>query len=463
MGKDGHRHGVPLQDEASARNLRIQLNKFKQEIRKDKDKLVSNEGNVIVERLKKLNDISKDVQRPREQAADAEAFSDLATLAKEGATKLAQGGKGRSITDFLRRLKARYVHSSEAQEDGALDPEAFNWAALGQHVNKYFKTAPGVCCMLGPLDAQPKVRKVAQRMAKKPPGKLINPDQQQEARPEDMQETDKNMEVMYSMLASHPRAHVLEVILNHESYAQTVENMFALSFLVKDARVKLENSDDGMVVIWQTSKKKKKDKTGEGAAAAEAPEVEAAREQFVIASNMDDWETWKQYVDPKDCLMPHREELATAGPSNLGRADEEAGPSRRDAGQPAANGGRAADDAAEAAEERGSGNAGDVPLPTTAKRPRGAPQAAGRPSSAAAAANGGKAKKMGAAAVKQETAVKREAPSTQVGRGKQSRRGGAQAAAESDEDEADVIVIDDSEEDEDYGVKQAAKSKRLKR
>lgn len=37
------------------------------------------------------------------------------------------------------------------------DPKSFDWTKFGREISVLFKTAPGVSCMLGPLDAQPKV------------------------------------------------------------------------------------------------------------------------------------------------------------------------------------------------------------------------------------------------------------------------------------------------------------------
>ena len=47
--------------------------------------------------------------------------------------------------------------------------------ALCRRVRKYFKYAPGVSCLLGPLDALPKVKKQVQRIQRKPVGKAVAP------------------------------------------------------------------------------------------------------------------------------------------------------------------------------------------------------------------------------------------------------------------------------------------------
>ncbi len=63
----------------------------------------------------------------------------------------------RNPGDLIRGLRAQYVASGNAQEDGANMPEAINWVAFARDVAPYFKSAPGLSCMLGPMDAAPKV------------------------------------------------------------------------------------------------------------------------------------------------------------------------------------------------------------------------------------------------------------------------------------------------------------------
>ena len=49
------------------------------------------------------------------------------------------------------------MSAAGGQAEGALDPEAFDWAGLARAAGRLFKRAPGLSCMLGPMDAAPKV------------------------------------------------------------------------------------------------------------------------------------------------------------------------------------------------------------------------------------------------------------------------------------------------------------------
>ncbi len=63
------------------------------------------------------------------------------------------------MRDFIRALKSAYaIGDGTLADDEPLAADAFDWSALARASVPHFRAAPGVSCMLGPMDAAPKAR-----------------------------------------------------------------------------------------------------------------------------------------------------------------------------------------------------------------------------------------------------------------------------------------------------------------
>lgn len=65
-------------------------------------------------------------------------------------------------------------------------------------------------------------------------------------------DTDKNMATMFNVLRKMKLVPLENLILNRTSFAQTVENLFALSFLVKDGRAEIKMDESHAHYVCKT-------------------------------------------------------------------------------------------------------------------------------------------------------------------------------------------------------------------
>lgn len=79
------------------------------------------------------------------------------------------------------------------------------------------------------------------------------------------------------LLRQHSPINLFEFIINPHSFGQTIENMFYLSFSVRDARAKIEIDEHGLPVVYFVD-------------ALSDAEMELDNKQCILEMTQDYWE-----------------------------------------------------------------------------------------------------------------------------------------------------------------------------
>ncbi|XP_029149611.1 non-structural maintenance of chromosomes element 4 homolog B-like [Arachis hypogaea] len=151
----------------------------------------------------------------------------------------------------------------------------------------------------GPIYAKVMQRKAVNRRSRKHvrPNELARLEELGGGLREVKADTDKNMLTMFNILRKNSVIKLENLILNRNSFAQTVENLFALSFLVKDGRAEIKVNEAG----------------SHYAAPRNAPRANAVRvgdvafSHFVFRLDFKDWKLLIDFVGVVEDLMPRRE------------------------------------------------------------------------------------------------------------------------------------------------------------
>ncbi|KAH8938291.1 hypothetical protein BDL97_16G074700 [Sphagnum fallax] len=285
-----------------------QRRKLRADYRRLMHQIAGCKGELEILESKKFNNLHEDikklyskVQKPREQIADAEAVLNIASTLLE----VVQGAKrktGISSSEFVGALVSKYGVSS--MNSDSENECRINWGLLGLDSAAMFNTVSGLCTMLGPMEIVQKVRKVpTSRRRQEKPSQVTKPEEVTEA-DGTKQETDANMEIMFGKLRSAKSIALDALVLNRSSFSQTVENLFSLSFLVKDGRAAVNYASDGTHLIVPRN----------------APTaVDRARgvtnTQFVFRFDFESWKVMKSRVDEGTEVMPHRPNHEASGVS----------------------------------------------------------------------------------------------------------------------------------------------------
>lgn len=230
----------------------------------------------------------------------------------------------------------------EAEADEEEDGEPMDWIYLGKNACLLYNARPSLPgFLLGPLSVQKKVRQQTQRRAKEArsdPSQATRPvtlgqedlEKQEsanltvvcseiahlldntikrgEARVEEEYEalatpeyepTDDEMRLLMSKhgLSDNACVPLFNFCVNPQSFGQTVENMFYVSFLIKEGRVGLDFDSNGLPTL--------------GTAAADktfAEHQETQRNQAVFTLDFDIWKELVTSFSIEKSIIPHREE-----------------------------------------------------------------------------------------------------------------------------------------------------------
>ncbi|KAK2624843.1 hypothetical protein QTJ16_006036 [Diplocarpon rosae] len=295
------------------------------------------------------NTLSKKVKQTSDATIDAKLLATAADYSYRKTVALITGdtSQGIDIDEFLIKIRQFMRRGDDAEaapsstqrarrDDGEDDGEALNWAYLGRNACIMHNLRPSVPgFLLGPLSVEKRTKRNIVRKA------TLKHTQIQATRPEVLQAGDvkkdknnnlsdlcksikeeltqrcaKNQGAVESLANdSMSEAEVRELmdrfdiaedgglayfkfVINPWSFGQTVENIFYVSFLIRDGAAGISTDDRGLPYLNICS-----DEEREIAVKGDQP-----KHQAVISIDMNKWESLIEAFDIKEPMIRHREE-----------------------------------------------------------------------------------------------------------------------------------------------------------
>ncbi|KAJ9543662.1 hypothetical protein OSB04_023369 [Centaurea solstitialis] len=269
--------------------------------RDDITKADSDKFNSIFDEVECLHQL---VQKPREQVADAEALLDITNTLMTSVK--AQTSEGVTAADFVSCLLKDFGRLGGGSDGTEETRNSIRWKEIGSSVSHVFLKGDGCCTMLGPMNSEVKQRKAVVHRKHSKPTEKARPEELAKSPTDEKTETDKNMATMFNVLRKNKTVKLESLVLNRCSFAQTVENLFALSFLCKDGRAEIKVNEEGCHLVVP--------KNAPAANAVASKEVSYSH--FVFRFDFRDWKLMLDSVAPGDELMPNRNPTNDASPSS---------------------------------------------------------------------------------------------------------------------------------------------------
>ncbi|XVE96091.1 hypothetical protein REPUB_Repub02eG0191300 [Reevesia pubescens] len=299
QAKDSDHHHV-----TDPRTLRSRYLAVKTLIFDERDDISRTDSNKFNSIFNEVESLHQHVEKPREQIADAEALLDITNTLVTSVK--ATNGDGISVADFLNFLHSNFAKQSglgsSTRQDGT---NLIDWQKIGVEVSHVFRSSPGCRTMIGPMDTQLKQRRASVSRKRVRPTENVQPAEVDDTGKRKRTDTDGNMSTMFDILRKHKRVRVEHLVLNRNSFAQTVENLFALSFLVKDGRVEINVDEKGFHLVSPRNAP---------TARAVASKV-VVYNHFVFRFDFKDWKLMTDYVEAGQELMPNRDQVEVSSNS----------------------------------------------------------------------------------------------------------------------------------------------------
>ncbi|XP_019253960.1 PREDICTED: non-structural maintenance of chromosomes element 4 homolog B-like [Nicotiana attenuata] len=305
------------QSDSLRRSVRSQYSVIRTIIDEKRDEIGAAESNKFNIVLTGVDDLYRNVKRPREQVSDAEALLGLTNTVVESLALRSHDSISPSmfISCLLKSYGLQKGRSKKATQSLIFgkSQKAVNWEKIGVDVSLVFMEGKGCKTMLGVLKTEFKPRKLVVYIGdqkpevydsypntiavyrKTPPKKvyLTQPKLVTSETAEDKPDVNKNMSIISELLKEKKCVMLDELLFRRTSFAHTVENLFALSFLVHNGEAAISADETGSRFLCEIVPRS-------------SARFEVARHQFILRYDYNDWKLMQDLVPEVEDLIPNR-------------------------------------------------------------------------------------------------------------------------------------------------------------
>ncbi|OCH84802.1 hypothetical protein OBBRIDRAFT_798769 [Obba rivulosa] len=265
----------------------------------------------LTETVRRADSLFSQVKGTSEATLDSLLLVQASQVGAAKARALKAGGGAFDVDEFITRLvtfmggrKDVNIGDDSDEEEEEDDGGMLNWDRIGRRALAKSRRVPAMDFMLGPLSLEQKKRaQVKRAKLEKNKEDMRKP---QEIREEDItrseNETTKNVQMVQKILMDQDEGgiNLFRFIINPNDFGQSVENLFYLSFLIRDGKCALEVTKEGEPMIFS----------------CEAPDVKdyengLKKSQLVMEFDMATWRRAIEVFNITSTVIPQRPKAKT--------------------------------------------------------------------------------------------------------------------------------------------------------
>ncbi|XP_078079500.1 non-structural maintenance of chromosomes element 4 homolog A [Mustelus asterias] len=307
LADGGIPYGARDDDPNRRRMLRHQYRELINSVQQNREDMIRPNSNKLTEALEEANKLFSNVRQTREAALDAQFLVLATNLGQEKANQLHTDMMVFDPSVFAEELLT-FMGLNRLETEGSDDDDESAgwlpkdaWTKLGNETQKYFKRAPAFHFMLGSFKSEPTVPRQRTERQKRVPTKeerRIMPTQLKKMDESHQEATEKEVERILGLLQEYFKSdpdtpiNFFDFVIDPHSYARTVENIFHVSFIVRDGFAAIGLDQDKLPIIEPVS---------EG---VDNERPQQQRQQTVISLSQQEWKEIIDTFEIADAMIP---------------------------------------------------------------------------------------------------------------------------------------------------------------
>ncbi|KAJ1795544.1 hypothetical protein LPJ56_007344 [Coemansia sp. RSA 2599] len=235
------------QSETERRQLRHNYRSLLSDAATRKKEYLADDGTLLLDDLERANSLFNKVKSTTEGILDSRFLILSADIGAQRAHQMRIDSTAFDSLEYIERLREMlFVRGAGGADEQQLQGAASDWGRVGCVAQRFTREAPRFSCIYGPLMTERKERKRAERR----PVDRSRQTAVRESRIESVDESDikkqenqttKLVRKVHGILTRTGPVNLFHLVINPESFAQSVENIFFVSFLIRDGKAYIDD------------------------------------------------------------------------------------------------------------------------------------------------------------------------------------------------------------------------------